>query len=139
DRGSYMEIYRDLTHMFGNPLMQSDPANGILPLGVPATELTRSDADRCATPITLQHYCDDEYNPDGSLPVITFCDGVNNPDHRGEFDPTLTPNYPFEMGLAVDLNGNGHRDAGEPVIRNITEPWHDTGTDGVADALEPGY
>ncbi len=139
DRGAYLNIYRDLTHMFGNPLMQSDPANGVLPLGVPASELTRSDADRCATPITLQHYCDDEYNPDGSIPVITFCDGANTNDHPGEFNPALTPNYPFDMGLAVDINRNGRRDPGEPVIRNIYEPWHDVGTDGIASASEPGY
>ncbi|MEI8254178.1 MAG: hypothetical protein WCJ30_00740 [Deltaproteobacteria bacterium] len=139
DRQAYMNIYRDLTHMFGNPLMQSDPANGVLPLGVPATELTRSDADRCATPLTLQHYCDDEYNPDGSLPVITFCDGANTDAAPGVFDPTLTPTYPFDMGLAVDINANGHRDPGEPVIRNIYEPWHDVGTDGIASASETGY
>jgi hypothetical protein len=43
------------------------------------------------------------------------------------------------MGLAVDVNSNGIRDPGEPVIRNLAEPWTDTGIDGVFSAAEPGY
>ena len=46
---------------------------------------------------------------------------------------------PSDLTLAVDLNGNGIRDLGEPVIRQGEEPYTDTGTDGVADAQEPGY
>ncbi len=139
DRQSYSQIYRDLTHMFGNPLMQSDPANGVLPLGVPATELMRTDAERCAHPVVIPSgYYDDEYNPDGTLPVITFCDGLHAPGHAGEFIPGQG-DYPFEPGLAVDINNNGIRDPGEPVIRNLAEPWQDTGTDGIASRDETGY
>ena len=138
NRASYSTIIRDLTHMFGNPLMPTDPTNGILPTGVPPSQLTETDAARCATPVTLQHYYDDEYNPDGSLPVITFCDGFNVPGHAGEFLPGQG-NIPFEAALAVDLNNNGIRDPGEPVIRDATEPFQDVGTDGLADANELGY
>ena len=37
---------------------------------------------------------------------------------------------------AVDINGNGVRDQGEPVIRNGREPFRDFGLDGVPNADE---
>jgi hypothetical protein len=43
------------------------------------------------------------------------------------------------MVLAVDLNGNGTRDEGEPVIVQPYEPFKDLGKDGKANADEPGY
>ena len=46
---------------------------------------------------------------------------------------------PSDLTLAVDLNGNGIRDLGEPVIRQGEEPYTDSGTDGLADSAEPGY
>jgi hypothetical protein len=45
----------------------------------------------------------------------------------------------MDITFAVDLNNNGLRDPGEPVIRNFYEPFVDVGTDGLADASEPGY
>jgi hypothetical protein len=72
--------------------------------------------------------------------VITFCDG-NDSATLGSavFDPNVAPDDPAELLLAVDLNGNGKRDAGEPVITNAFEPYDDFGTDGVASKNEPGY
>jgi hypothetical protein len=55
------------------------------------------------------------------------------------FDPNVPANDPAELLLAVDLNNNGKRDAGEPVVTNAYEPFSDVGTDGVASANEPGY
>jgi hypothetical protein len=82
------------------------------------------------------------YNPDGSRPVISFCDGGQ--DGTSPYVDTWAPStpgnqVPSNFTLAVDLNGNGIRDLGEPVIRQGEEPFQDTGTDGLADAEEPGY
>ena len=98
--------------------------------------------ERCANTLTLSNYYDDEYNPDGTFPVITVCDSSDQ-------DPALTPyantwkpgatQYPLEVGLAVDYNGNGVRDEMEPIIRAGHEPWGDFGADGLPSSLEPGY
>ena len=74
--------------------------------------------------------------------MITVCDGSPQ-------NPALTPysntwtatgdQYPLEVGLAVDYNGNGVRDELEPIITQGHEPWLDYGTDGLADPMEPGY
>lgn len=87
-------------------------------------------------------FYDATYNPDGSLPVITFCDGGQDgttPYVDTWVNPDSSDWIPSEVTLAVDLNGNGVRDFGEPVIRQGEEPYTDTGIDGVADANEPGY
>ncbi len=145
DRRARINGFRDITRMFGNPLTYSDPMNGVLPLGVPATELARADDARCRAPVVLGgamdprgRYYDDEYNPDGRFSVITFCDGNsvrNQPGLWAGGQGTV----PFEIALAVDRNGNGVRDAGEPVIRNVGEPYRDVGVDGLPSAMEPGY
>lgn len=98
--------------------------------------------ERCANTLTLNNYYDDEYNPDGTFPVITVCDSSAQ-------DPSLTPyantwkagatQYPLEVALAVDYNGNGVRDEMEPIIRAGHEPWADFGADGLPSSLEPGY
>lgn len=98
--------------------------------------------ERCANTLSLNKYYDDEYNPDGAFPVITVCD--SSPQ-----DQALTPyantwkagaaQYPLEVALAVDYNGNGVRDEQEPIIRAGHEPWGDFGADGLPSAQEPGY
>lgn len=137
DRHSYIQIFRDLTRMFGNAVTPPG-TTGVLPRGVPDSELTRSDADRCSMPVTLTNYYDREYNPDGSLPVVTFCDGTHVSRQSGRWDGTRG-NFPMEVSLAVDVNRNGRRDAGEPVLRRFFERFSDVGADGVASAMEPGY
>ncbi len=111
-------------------------------LAVQQELVTDCPIERCKHTLTLQNYFDDEYNPDGIFPVITVCDG-------GPQNPALTPysntwhpdgnNYPLEVGLAVDYNGNGVRDELEPIIRAGHEPWLDYGTDGIPSSMEPGY
>jgi S-formylglutathione hydrolase FrmB len=137
DRRSYIQLFRDLSRMFGNSLVPSGPT-GVLPHGVPDSELQRSDAERCRTPVVVNDWFDAEYNPDGSLPAITFCDGTTLPGRRGVWDGTAG-NFPMEVALAVDVNRNGRRDPGEPVLRQFQEPWRDHGTDGVPSSMEPGY
>jgi len=87
-------------------------------------------------------FYDAAYNPDGSRPVISFCDGGQNgtSPYVDTWAPVSAGDWtPSNFTLAVDLNGNGIRDLGEPVIRQGEEPYEDTGTDGLADAQEPGY
>lgn len=99
-------------------------------------------------------YFDATFNPDGQQQVISFCDGAQIPgdDTNGPnatygyedtwVQPTTGPGgnaVPVDFALAVDLNKNGIRDQGEPIIRQGHEPWSDTGVDGKADADEPGY
>jgi hypothetical protein len=89
-------------------------------------------------------FYDGQYNPQGKLPVISFCDGSPQNGALSPYADTWTPvpagsGVPSNLTLAVDLNGNGMRDLGEPVIRQGEEPYDDTGTDGKADAQEPGY
>jgi hypothetical protein len=83
-------------------------------------------------------YYDDEYNPDGSLPVGTFCDGAQN--GVSPYTNTWAPggNKPVNLGLYVDLNKNGTRDMGEPVIRAGHEPYDDCGSDGLCNEYEQG-
>ncbi|MDB4941745.1 MAG: uncharacterized protein JWP97_1279 [Labilithrix sp.] len=86
-------------------------------------------------------YFDDEYNPDGTLPVIGFCDGGQVPDAPSPYVNTWAPggDKPVGFALAVDRNGNGIRDEGEPVIRSGHEPYLDCGVDQLCDKDEPGY
>ena len=87
-------------------------------------------------------FYDGQYNPDGSHPVIGFCDGgQSGMSPYVDTWSALAPGQgvPSNLTLAVDLNGNGVRDPGEPVIRQGEEPYQDTGTDGKADADESGY
>lgn len=142
-RNEYVEIFRDLALGFGNPSSQN-PDSYVLPAGLPDSERQRSDEERCSDPVVFdpaqgQRYYDDEYNPDGDFPVITFCDGGEAPGDHGTWDPAAAQNLPMEVAVAVDLNGNAIRDPGEPVIKNGSEPYEDTGTDGQPSTAEAGY
>ena len=87
------------------------------------------------------NYFDDEYNPDGTLPVISFCDGNEDPAAQSPYVNSWAPggDQPVNLGFAVDINKNGVRDQGEPVIREGHEPYEDCGLDQLCDANEPGY
>jgi len=142
-RHEYVEIFRDLALGFGNPSSQN-PDSFVLPAGLPESERARSDEERCSQPVVFdpaqgQRYYDDEYNPEGDYPVITFCDGGEVPGDHGTWDPGAAQTVPMEVALAVDVNGNGIRDPGEPVIKNGSEPYEDTGADGIASSAEGGY
>jgi hypothetical protein len=84
-------------------------------------------------------YYDDEFNPDGTKQVISFCDG--NQTGESPYTNGWAPGgqKPVNVALAVDLNGNGIRDEGEPIIRSGHEPYRDCGADGLCDPDEPGY
>jgi hypothetical protein len=99
--------------------------------------------ERCAHTLSLNNYYDDQYNPDGTFPVISVCDSSPQNEALTPYANTWTPTgaapYPLEVGLAVDYNGNGVRDELEPIIRAGHEPYGDFGADGLPSAQEPGY
>lgn len=139
DRELYMKAARDLARALGNPA-HYNPDDPYLPPGVTEAFLALPPAERCANPVVLDDFFDAEFNPEGASPVITFCDGGDSREGLGlgVFDPALPQTDPAEVLLAVDLDGDGVRDAGEPVITNAFEPFADVGADGVADADETG-
>jgi hypothetical protein len=91
----------------------------------------------CDSPVRLEGFFDWRFNPGGLHPVITFCDG-NGPE-RGIFDPAGAHTFPVEIALAVDLDGDGKRGAGEPILFWDGERFEDVGADGVASPQEPAY
>lgn len=135
-RNLYMKASRDLSRALGNPA-HYNLDNPYTPPGVPYSFTQVDAATRCANPTVLRDFYDREFNPTAAHPVITFCDGGES--SNGVFDANATNNNPAEVLLAVDLNGNDKRDAGEPVVTNAYEPFSDNGTDGVASKNEPGY
>ncbi len=98
---------------FGNPIYYN-PLSTYYPPGITA--------ENARKPTTLLNFKDGEYNPDGSLPVITYGDPY--------------PSDWVEVLLAVDLNGNGKRDPGEPIPRQFHEPFTDLNGNGMVDPDE---
>ncbi len=172
DRRDHSYLFRDISMMFGNPFGYNPDALQ-LPSGADQTHSAyrgNRDGDecklyvkpydgpdderqqelwnncpkeRCAQPHVLKNYFDDEFNPDGTFDVITFCDGSpkikENTPYANWWVPGDENNVPVEAVLAVDYNGNGLRDQMEPVIRAGHERWDDWGMDGIASVAEPGY
>ena len=175
DRAEYVQIFRDLALMFGNPAYPNTPGDEHIPLGVPVdhpsvvgNRADRSCAvwvdpidghpdngnqkelfDQCPTErcdpanvLVLTNYFDDEFNPTGTYPVISVCDGTPQDETLSPYANTWKPGFdrvPLEVGLAVDYNGNNVRDENEPIIRSGHEPYRDVGPDGLASTAEPGY
>jgi hypothetical protein len=59
-------------------------------------------------------------------------------DLGGFRDPCRQATTPQGVLLAVDFNGNGRRDYGEPLVNNGRERFDDVGADGCANASEDG-
>ena len=57
----------------------------------------------------------------------------------GSHSPCFNSTRPMAVALAIDLNGNGQRDLGEPIVINSHERFQDEGTDGCPDPLEDGH
>jgi hypothetical protein len=139
DRSFYLKAARDLSRALSNPAI-FNPANAYAPPGVDFATFAQPSATQCATPVVLHDFYDSRFNPDGSKPVIEYCDGGDGQTlGLGVFDPSQAQTDPPQVLLAVDLDGNNVRDSGEPVISQGYEPWSDVGSDGLADADEPGY
>lgn len=169
NRNEYSEIFLDLAMSVGN-IVTWNPDSPYLAPGITREETLRGAFARCTrgntcppdpdTVLTVETgFYDDEYNPDGSLPVIAYCDGHGDRDRERPFDRACDVNFdgvpdqaneglfldpcaqhrPIDITLAVDTNGNGMRDVGEPVIRNSWENYDDFGADGIPSAEEEGF
>jgi len=57
---------------------------------------------------------------------------------KGAYDPCQPHHQRVRIALAVDYDGDGKRDYGEPVVVNAAERFEDTGVDGCYDAQEDG-
>ncbi|GAB4200959.1 MAG: hypothetical protein OHK0013_12510 [Sandaracinaceae bacterium] len=167
NRADYIDIFRDLAAMFSNPNTDTDAFDveraltpSIAPPGTPESVRTMPASARCgdgAMQVVIPGHCpdasptddctidadpttgwfDDEYNPDGRWDVISFCDGGEI--DVGNWNPEASQFTPIEVVYAVDVNHNGRRDPGEPVIRNGREPFEDTGCDRTPSSAEAGY
>ena len=137
-RNLYVKAARDLARALGNPAHYNKD-NPYTPPGIDLAWIDQPAATRCANPIVLEDFYDREFNPAGASPVITFCDGSDVAGMNGVWDPAGANDNPQEVLLAVDLNANGRRDAGEPIVTNAFEPFADVGVDGTASKDEPGY
>jgi len=56
----------------------------------------------------------------------------------GVYEPCSPHRRPVPFALAVDLNGNGRRDYGEPILVQSQEPFEDVGADGCPNEREDG-
>ena len=113
-RDTRIDMLQDLSISFGNPIYYN-PLSVYYPPGITAENA------RVAT--TLLNFKDGAYNPDGLLPVITYEDPA--------------PGDWVEVLLALDQNGNGKRDRGEPIIGQFHEPFDDINGNGFLDPGEP--
>lgn len=123
-RNKLRDSFQDITLAFGNALYYNE-ASPYYPPGVPLDFRTKTDAERCRTPLKIDNLFHKEFNPDGSYPVLAFCDTNTN---SGDFDPMHASDSPFEMLLAVDYNRNGVRDFAEPVLTFTSERYEDIGS-----------
>jgi hypothetical protein len=137
-RTSAFEAYKDAVIAMGN-FMAYNPLHPYLPAGVPFEYLLRSRHEMCANPVRLPGFYDWRYNPEGLHPAITYCESRSPVDADCDFYPELPADFPMEIALAIDLNDNGRRDSGEPVLFWTSERFEDVGADGLPSSEEPGH
>src|SRR5512139_3801899 len=89
-RKTLIHMLQDLTISFGNPVY-FNPDSTYFPPGITGAN--------ARVPTTLLDFKDGKYNPDGSLPVITYED-----PRPGDWVKVL---------VALDVNKNGKRNRGE--------------------------
>jgi hypothetical protein len=111
-RGTLINMLKDLTISFGNPVYYN-PLSTFFPPGI--------DAQNARVSTTLFNFID-ELNPTGLLPVITYED-----PGPGDWVRVL---------LALDTNKNGKRNLREPILRQFHEPFTDTNANGIYDPGE---
>ncbi|HNZ03273.1 MAG TPA: hypothetical protein PKK50_03955 [Myxococcota bacterium] len=155
-RGFYIDVIGAIVYAFGNFFFYN-PEHPLVPQGVDPAWLLQTDSEKCANPMHVQfpYNLNAEYNPTGEYDLISFCDGSPDvcrgiPDcddeapemraMRGWFWPDQPDRLtmPVTGFMAVDYNGNGKRDLGEPVVFNLGERWDDVGVDGCPNEFEDG-
>ncbi|MDP6944881.1 MAG: hypothetical protein QF464_12085, partial [Myxococcota bacterium] len=145
DRGFYISVLQGLTMAYGNFTSRPSDISPYLPTGIDLdTFQSTPKSERCVdpTPIPAALAFNAEYNPTGAYPVIPYCDsdGQTDPDapDSADFDPAYPHTKPVDIALAVDIDGDGERDFGEPIFLNTSERYEDVGVDGCPDAREDG-
>jgi len=145
DRGFYIKVLQSLTMAFGNFTSRPSDVSPYLPTGVTLESFSETPSkERCIDPepIPAEQAFNAEYNPEGLYPVIPYCDSdqKSDPDapDSADFDPTYPHTKPVDIVLAVDIDGDGERDYGEPVFINTSERYEDVGADGCSDLREDG-
>ena len=136
NRTAILRVLQDLILAFGNPGCEN-PKSTYWPLpDFPMDYHKQSNV--CKTPLRFKGIKHWKYNPEGKYDLITFCDG--NTERSGKYYPDKPAGHtwPAQIILAVDINGNGKRDYGEPVIATPHEPFEDVGIDGCKDDREDG-
>ncbi len=113
-RDARLARWRDLLGAFGNPLYE-DSTSAFYPPGLTAADFSPYE------PQTLPGLISPD-NPDGSLPTVTIKDASG---------------VAVDFAVAHDLNGNGVRDEGEPVVMQLHEPFTDQNANGWYDIGEP--
>ena len=114
-RAERILFFNDLFKALGNPLYRNVESK-YYPPGTYADDFPISGF----MPITINGFID-RLNPDGALPVVTF------EDVSGEV---------VSFAVALDSNGNGLRDSGEPLILQIHEDFEDENLNGIYDQGE---
>lgn len=130
-RDKLRESFQDLSLAFGNAITYN-PDSPYYPVGVPMDFRNRTDAERCAQPMSVGNVRTKEYNANGEYPVLAFCDTRTQ---GSDFDPARPSEIPMEIGLSVDYNRNGIRDFAEPVLVMMHERYEDVGR-GVDDQYD---
>lgn len=144
-RITLLKAFTDIQKAFGNTLYGTNQDVAWAAPGVTSAWLAQSDEEKCANPVVLENFYNAEYNPTGTYPVITFCEGQQNDDeysfegNLGRITPETPRWFPMPGLLAVDYNRNGLRDYSEPVLMNAHERYDDFGIDALPDDLEAGY
>jgi len=105
---------RDLIGAFGNPFYDNEDSN-FYPPEVEGDDFVSFEPHTYPGIVTPD-------NPNGTIPSVSFADATG---------------LPVEFLLAHDLNGNGRRDAGEPIILQLHEPFTDSNDNGRYDSGEP--
>lgn len=136
NRSALIQVMQDLVYALGNPGYQNPKSFYWPDPSIPLDWRKTSNDERCAKPIRLKGVKHDKYNPEGKYDLITFCDG--NDERNGIYRADKTARTPVEIAFAVDINGNGKRDYGEPVILMSHERYEDVGSDGCSDEREDG-
>ena len=136
NRPKLVRVLQDLFLGLGNPGYHNEKSPYWPHSSIPNNR--RDTKDRCNNPIRIKgvkHYL---YNPEGKYDLITYCDG--NTARDGIFHPDRPQEHtkPVEIALAVDINGNGKRDYGEPIFNTPFERYDDVGKDGCANDKEDG-
>ncbi len=70
--------------------------------------------------------------------AVRIKSGAGFRERAGVYDPCSPHRRPVPFALAVDLNGNGRRDYGEPIVLNAHERFRDVGIDGCPNEIEDG-